>query len=338
MAISSQFRRRSSDIVLLVAGFLLVGLLVVPAMLPSASAQSEGGPTTTSTTSTTGAPTTTAASTTTTETTTTTTTVPASPRPDAQIRRSGSGLFAGNEIYNTSGANQSRTTEAEPGDTVAFDVRVENDSTGPQDIRVFGTAGTGAFTVRFFNGSNNATPPVTSTGGYTLQDVAAGGHVDLRVEIVVRNGAAPGTQRKVYIRTRPAVGNAPADVVVATAKRPLFSAEQRRIAELVNDSRRGAGRAGVTLHRQLTSKAQAWAEHLARINRLDHSRLTAGVPAGWRALAENVGYGSTIAVVHTAFMNSSGHRTNILGPYNFIGTGYAEGHGQVWVVHVFMRR
>ena len=40
---------------------------------------------------------------------------------------------------------------------------------------------------------------------------------------------------------------------------------------------------------ELTRKAQAWAEHLARIGRLEHSNLSAGISYRWRSLGENVG-------------------------------------------------
>ena len=121
------------------------------------------------------------------------------------------------------------------------------------------------------------------------------------------------------------------------ARGPTFTDEQRRIAQLVNDTRSGRGKARLTLNATLTRKAQTWAEHLARTNALAHSDLTAGVPSNWRALGENVGYARTIVDVHQAFMRSSGHRHNILGQWNAIGTGYATGYGKVFVVHVFMR-
>ncbi len=135
----------------------------------------------------------------------------------------------------------------------------------------------------------------------------------------------------------PAAHRATAVSERAPARGPVFTDEQRRIAQLVNDTRSGRGKARLTLNPTLTRKAQAWAEHLARTNNLAHSDLTAGVPSNWRSLGENVGYARTIVDVHQAFMRSSGHRHNILGVWNAIGTGYAAGSGKVFVVHVFMR-
>lgn len=123
----------------------------------------------------------------------------------------------------------------------------------------------------------------------------------------------------------------------AAPRGPTFTDEQRRVAQLVNDTRSGRGRARLALNAALTRKAQSWANHLARTNNLAHSDLAAGVPSNWRALGENVGYARAIVDVHQAFMRSSGHRHNVLGQWNAIGTGYATGYGKVFVVQVFMR-
>lgn len=117
----------------------------------------------------------------------------------------------------------------------------------------------------------------------------------------------------------------------------MFTAEQRRVAELVNDTRAAHGKARLTLNPTLARKAQQWAEYLARAHRLAHSELTAGVPASWRALGENVAFARTIVTAHQNLMRSSPHRRNILGRWNQVGTGYATRDGQVYIVQVFMR-
>jgi uncharacterized protein YkwD len=200
-----------------------------------------------------------------------------------------------------------------------------------------GSPETSSFAVRYYLGSRQVSPLVKS-GDLIFHDLAPGGHRALTVEIEARSGAAPGSQRVVTVSARSLTDPSIRDNVVATAKLPPYTAEQRRIADLVNQSRRSAGRGTLALQRQLTDKAQRWAEHLARQGSLSHSDLTAGAPSGWRALAENVGMGSSIAGIHNAFMASGGHRANILGNFNHIGTGYAIGHGRLWVVQEFMLR
>src|SRR3954453_6514716 len=81
------------------------------------------------------------------------------------------------------------------------------------------------------------------------------------------------------------------------------SSEQARVAELVNQTRAQYGRSYLRDNLQLDNKAQAWAEHLAQYNTLEHSNLPDGITYDWRSLAENVGYGGSIQQVHTAYLN-----------------------------------
>ncbi len=59
-------------------------------------------------------------------------------------------------------------------------------------------------------------------------------------------------------------------------------------------------------------------------------------------LGENVGMGGSIDQIHVAYMNSPGHRANILDPaFNQIGTaavwGTCNGMRTLFTVHVFMK-
>src|SRR4051794_9768210 len=69
------------------------------------------------------------------------------------------------------------------------------------------------------------------------------------------------------------------------------SNDQAQVADLVNQTRAQYGRSYLRDNLQLDNKAQAWAEHLARYNTLEHSNLPDGITYDWRSLAENVGYG-----------------------------------------------
>lgn len=116
------------------------------------------------------------------------------------------------------------------------------------------------------------------------------------------------------------------------------SSEQARVAELVNQTRAQYGRSALRDNLQLDEKAQAWAEHLARYNTLAHSNLPSGITYQWRSLAENVGYGGSVEQVHQAYLNSAGHRANILDPrWNYMGTGVAWRGSRVFTVQVFMQ-
>jgi uncharacterized protein YkwD len=259
---------------------------------------------------------------------------PTPPRPDGLIRRASESAFVGNGIYNTNGAGQTRSAVVGANGLVRFYVRVQNDGPDPGDIRVIGTPESSAFAVRYYVGSRSVSPAVKA-GTFVFNGVHPGAHRTLTVEVEPRAASDPGDQRRVVISARAVADGSVRDNVVADVRRPLYTAEQQRIAALINGSRRDHGRAALAMHRQLTTKAQAWAQHMAREGRLSHSNLRDGAPAGWRALAENVGVGGSITSVHATFMGSSTHRANILGNFNYVGTGYAVGHGRVWIVHEF---
>jgi len=87
------------------------------------------------------------------------------------------------------------------------------------------------------------------------------------------------------------------------------------------------------------AKAQAWADHLASIGYLWHSNLAEAVDPGWSMLGENVGSGPSADAIERAFLNSPGHRANIMNPqFNWAGTGVAvSGNGTVFLVQVFAK-
>lgn len=88
----------------------------------------------------------------------------------------------------------------------------------------------------------------------------------------------------------------------------------------------------------LENKAQAWAENLAAKGYLYHSNLPDGITGCWRWLGENVGYGPSISVIENAYMNSPGHRANILSPnYTVAAVGVAHHGLLVYTVQEFMQ-
>ena len=85
-------------------------------------------------------------------------------------------------------------------------------------------------------------------------------------------------------------------------------------------------------------KAQAWAEKLARENKLYHSNLPDGIHTKWCSIGENVGYGPTVPTIEDAYMNSPGHKANILATkWNGAGVGYAKNGNRVFTVQVFIK-
>ncbi|WP_371482425.1 CAP domain-containing protein [Kitasatospora sp. NBC_00315] len=118
-----------------------------------------------------------------------------------------------------------------------------------------------------------------------------------------------------------------------------------RVAELVNEERAKQGCAPLTVNPALQSAAQAHSDDMAARHYFDHadpeghhadSRITA---AGyrWSRWGENIAQGQQDpAAVMTAWMNSPGHRANILDcDFREIGVGVTLGAGGPWWTQVF---
>lgn len=74
----------------------------------------------------------------------------------------------------------------------------------------------------------------------------------------------------------------------------------------------------------LSEFAQKWAEHMAKTS-MYHQSLSPLLSQGWRAAAENIAMGQDdVDEVIRAWMNSRGHKNNILGNYTHIGIGVAK--------------
>jgi uncharacterized protein YkwD len=114
-----------------------------------------------------------------------------------------------------------------------------------------------------------------------------------------------------------------------------LSENGQRSFDLLNQERAARGIHTLGNDADLNATAQAWAEHMASVNRLYHSTLR--VPPGSTRVAENVGYGSSVDQIHQALMNSAGHRNNILDSrMTRIGIGAAaDSSGRIWIVQLF---
>ena len=119
-----------------------------------------------------------------------------------------------------------------------------------------------------------------------------------------------------------------------------MSANQQRVLNDINYSRRSKGKRMLDPNGLMNERAQNWAEHLRSCQCLEHRPPPFGTPRGWCAAAENVGRsgnGGRLGQVHAAFMTSDGHRSNILNSrWTAIGVGVARDRlGEYFVVHAF---
>lgn len=118
------------------------------------------------------------------------------------------------------------------------------------------------------------------------------------------------------------------------------SALETRVAELVNEQRAAYGLPALTLSQTLCDGARLKSQDMLQNGYFSHESPTYGTPFAmmqslgitYRAAGENIAMGySTAEAVMNAWMNSEGHRANILSEsYTQIGVGYAGGYWTQW--------
>ncbi|MCD8214904.1 MAG: CAP domain-containing protein [Clostridiales bacterium] len=119
----------------------------------------------------------------------------------------------------------------------------------------------------------------------------------------------------------------------------------QEILQLVNEERAAAGLSSLTLDSSLTNAAQLKAQDMADNNYFSHTSPTYGTPfqmltslgISYKAAGENIAMGQKSAeAVMTAWMNSEGHKANILSSsYGKLGVGYVNQNGTTYWVQIF---
>ena len=117
------------------------------------------------------------------------------------------------------------------------------------------------------------------------------------------------------------------------------SSFEREVVRLVNEERAKHGLKPLTEHWELSRVARYKSQDMVDNRYFSHTSPTYGTPfqmirafgLTYRTAGENIAYGQrTPQAVVTAWMNSSGHRANILNPsYTRIGVGYVA-NGNYW--------
>ena len=115
------------------------------------------------------------------------------------------------------------------------------------------------------------------------------------------------------------------------------ASEADTIAALVNQARASAGLPGLIHNPAMDSVALQWANQMGAANSMTHNpNYTTQIPSGWSRAGENVAMGQpTPSEMHTAWMNSTPHRANILGDFTDIGIAFVTVNGTTWGVEDF---
>ena len=113
------------------------------------------------------------------------------PGPDAQIKRSTHTSYVGEGVFNTSGVSQTVRSQVKPGESAAFSIQIQNESTSNDSFLAKGCGDSSGFTVRYWEGSTNVTSAVVS-GSYTTGMLAPAEQAFLAAKVSARSTATVG--------------------------------------------------------------------------------------------------------------------------------------------------
>lgn len=131
---------------------------------------------------------------------------------------------------------------------------------------------------------------------------------------------------------------APASAAVSAQCTSMTQAQvQARILSETNAARSKAGLKALSANSQMNTVAINWSGAQAAANRMSHNpNYSKQIPAGWHSAGENVAFGYAATRVTTGWLNSPGHRANILGSFTHIGIGVAcSAGGHPYYTQVF---
>ncbi len=132
---------------------------------------------------------------------------------------------------------------------------------------------------------------------------------------------------------------APVSAASATEVTAASSNTESAFVTALNQERTSRGLDPLTVDIRMTNAARDWAEEMVDRGHLVHAPdITVGAPTGWRKAGENIGRGSGVTGLVSAFMNSPGHRANVLDPaFTRIGVGVAHTpRGELYTAHRFV--
>lgn len=120
-----------------------------------------------------------------------------------------------------------------------------------------------------------------------------------------------------------------------------FGWAERAFARKSNRARTKRNVARLKLDPELSRVARQQTRRMIDKNLLHHtpSEALSRRVTNWVTLGENVGVGGTVLSLQRAFMNSSGHRRNILNSsYRYVGIDARRNDGRLWVTVIFEGR
>jgi DNA-binding beta-propeller fold protein YncE len=134
-------------------------------------------------------------------------------RPDEQIATGTT--YVGNDVYNSTGTNQTKTLKVKVGKTATFKIRIENDGSDPDPYTVTGGATGKGYSVSYYSGTTNITSKVI--GGTYKVTLDPGASIVIKMTVKVGSNAV--TSRSLLVKTSADHETSKSDAVKAVVKR-----------------------------------------------------------------------------------------------------------------------
>jgi hypothetical protein len=125
--------------------------------------------------------------------------------------------------------------------------------------------------------------------------------------------------------------------LAVSAPQALAGPGESEFVSRTNAARTSRGLKAYAVRSDLVAAARRHAARMAARGDIYHNPNLGSEVGGWRSLGENVGVGGDVESIHNAFMNSSGHRANILDrTFTEVGIGTAtSADGRLYVTEIF---
>jgi sugar lactone lactonase YvrE len=134
-------------------------------------------------------------------------------RPDGQI--AAGKTYVGNNIYNSTGTNQTKTVKAAVGKTVVFKIRIENDGDSTDPFLVKGPGTANGYSLYYVDGTTDVTAKVKAGTYKVTLDPGASKVLTLKVKVTSAAAASKSVVVKVFSEREPTK----LDAVKAVVKR-----------------------------------------------------------------------------------------------------------------------
>ncbi|MEX0834740.1 MAG: S-layer homology domain-containing protein, partial [Nitriliruptor sp.] len=129
-----------------------------------------------------------------------------------------------------------------------------------------------------------------------------------------------------------------AGLVAPAAAGTVAPSLETELMALTNAERTNRGLPELRGSLQMARIAREWSNTMATEQNLYHRpNLGQAVDGNWQRIGENVGVGPNIPRIHQAFMDSPGHKANVLGDYTHVGVGVVEHDGRLWLTLNFLK-